>query len=77
MARSFVVGSLLGFVVVFSVAGAIAVIAGTGWGPALGIGSFAGFWGGPGFGGMLGAVMGAERASAAPEAAHSGGSTAS
>jgi hypothetical protein len=69
MVRSFVVGSLLGFVAVFSVAGAISLLAGTGWGPALGVASFAGFWGGPGFGGMLGAVMGAERAAAMTEVA--------
>jgi hypothetical protein len=53
----FVKGSILGGLVVFLVCAAIAVAAGCGLGPAVGIGAFAAFWGGPGFGGMMGAVL--------------------
>lgn len=60
--RGFVVGALVGAVVVFAVCAGISLYAGSGWGPAIGIGAFAAFWGGPGFGGMLGAVSGFVRA---------------
>ena len=54
----FVKGTIVGTVVVFLICGGITVVAGFGWGPAIGVGAFAAFWGGPGFGGMLGAVLG-------------------
>ena len=56
LGRSFIVGSVIGFVLTFVVTGGITLLAGAGWGPALAVGVFAGAWGGPGFGGMLGAV---------------------
>jgi len=57
LARAFVVGSLIGFVVVFVLFGGLTLAAGMGIGAALGVGSFTAFWGGPGFGGMMGAVL--------------------
>jgi hypothetical protein len=57
LGRAFVVGSVLGFVTVMVVCGAIALVAGSSLVAAVGIGAFAGFWGGPGFGGMMGAVL--------------------
>lgn len=60
---SFVKGSIIGAIVVFLVCGGITVAAGFGWGPAVGVGAFAAFWGGPGFGGMMGAVLGHSHAS--------------
>jgi hypothetical protein len=53
----FVKGAAIGAVVVFLVCGGIALVAGTGIAGAIGIGAFAAFWGGPGFGGMMGAVL--------------------
>jgi hypothetical protein len=46
----------------FGVTGGIALLAGTGWGAAAVVGLFAGPWGGPGYGGMLGAVGCSSRA---------------
>lgn len=57
VARGFVVGSIIGFVATFVVCGGIVLACGLGAGPALGVGVFAASWGGPGFGGMMGAVL--------------------
>lgn len=54
--RAFVVGALIGFVLTLGVTGGITLLAGAGLGPAIAVGVYAGLWGGPGFGGMLGAV---------------------
>lgn len=61
LGRAYVVGSAIGFVAVFIVCGGIALLGGVEPGAALGAAAFTGFWGGPGFGGMLGAVLHLER----------------
>lgn len=60
-ARGAIIGTIVGVVVVGGIAVAIALNAGTSVVAAFGIGAFAAFWGGPGFGGMLGATLGATR----------------
>lgn len=55
--RAFVVGALVGCVATFTFFVAMSLILGLGLGPAIGIGAFTAFWGGPGFGGMMGAVL--------------------
>jgi hypothetical protein len=55
--RSFVVGTFVGFVVVGGFCGAITALFGGGLAGALAVGAFCGFWGGPGFGGMMGFVV--------------------
>lgn len=62
MGRSFLIGSVVGGLLTFLVTGGITLLATQELGPALVVGGFAGFWGGPGFGGMLGAVTAATRA---------------
>lgn len=57
LARAFVRGSVVGSVVVFLLLGGLALATGAGLGPAVGVGAFTAFWGGPGFGGMMGAVL--------------------
>lgn len=54
--RSFAIGSLIGGLITFAVTGGITLVACHQVGPAVGVGLYAGLWGGPGFGGMLGAV---------------------
>lgn len=66
--RGAVIGTVIGFVVVGAVTVAIALNAGTSVVAALGVGAFAAFWGGPGFGGMLGATLGVTRNEALQEA---------
>lgn len=61
LGRAFIVGALIGTVVVFVVFGTIALAVGLGAGPALGVAAFTAAWGGPGMGGMVGAVMHHER----------------
>jgi hypothetical protein len=55
--RAFVVGALVGCVATFTFFVAMSLLIGLGLGPAIGIGAFTAFWGGPGFGGMMGAVL--------------------
>jgi hypothetical protein len=55
--RAFVVGALVGCVATFMFFCSMSLILGLGLGPAIGIGAFTAFWGGPGFGGMMGAVL--------------------
>jgi hypothetical protein len=54
-------GAIIGFVVVLTIVSGIALAAGAGLGSALGVGAFAALWGGPGWGGMVGAVRCADR----------------
>lgn len=54
--HAILVGSIVGGLITFLVTGGITLLASHQWGPALGVGLFAAMWGGPGFGGMLGAV---------------------
>lgn len=54
--RAFGTGSVAGFFAVGALGAALSLYAGMDVVPALGVAAFAGFWGGPGFGGTLGAV---------------------
>lgn len=54
--HAFLVGSIIGGILTFLVTGGITLLATSQWGPSLAVGGFAAAWGGPGFGGMLGAV---------------------
>jgi hypothetical protein len=60
-ARGAIIGTIVGFFVVGGITVAIALNAGTSVVSAAGVGAFAAFWGGPGFGGMLGATLAACR----------------
>jgi hypothetical protein len=62
LARAFVRGSIVGFVATFVLLGGMTLAVGMGVGAALGVGAFTAFWGGPGFGGMMGAVLHYSRA---------------
>lgn len=66
--RWFLLGSAIGIVLVFGLYMAIALAGGAETGSAIGVGLFTGFWGGIGFGGMLGAVLGAATALEAHDA---------
>lgn len=57
LARAFVIGSIVGFIAVFVVFAGLTLAVGMGIGPAVGVGVFTACWGGPGFGGMMGAVL--------------------
>lgn len=59
IARSAAIGAVIGFVLVAVVYGGISLFAGSGNEGAMGIAVFAGIWGGPGFGAMMGAVVAA------------------
>jgi hypothetical protein len=55
--RSGMIGAVIGFVVASTVMTVVCTLAGMGAGPAFGIGIFTGFWGGGGFGFMMGATV--------------------
>jgi hypothetical protein len=57
LARAFLWGTLFGTIVVFAFCGGIALASGMGVPAAIGIGVFTALWGGPGFGGMMGATV--------------------
>lgn len=59
--RGAITGTAVGFFVVGAITVAIALNAGMSVIEAGGLALFAGFWGGPGFGGMLGATLGVTR----------------
>jgi hypothetical protein len=54
--HAFLVGAIIGGLLTFLVTGGITLLATSQWGASLAVGGFCAFWGGPGFGGMLGAV---------------------
>lgn len=56
-----VYGTVVGFVVILSIVSSVALAAGGGLMSALGVGAFAALWGGPGWGGIVGAVRYADR----------------
>jgi hypothetical protein len=56
--RGFVIGSVIGSIAVFVLWGAVALLGGLANVNAGVVGAFTAAWGGPGFGGMLGAVLG-------------------
>jgi hypothetical protein len=62
IARAVLRGSLIGFVLVAAIAWVVARFAGFDGANAVGVAAFAGLWGGPGFGGMMGATLAAGRA---------------
>jgi hypothetical protein len=57
LARAIFIGSLIGFAIVFTVVCVIGLAAGYDTVDAMGVGAFAGLWGGPGFGGMMAATI--------------------
>jgi hypothetical protein len=61
LGRAVLTGSSIGFVVVAAIVCTIALVAGYDVIDALGVGAFAGLWGGPGFGGMMAATVAANR----------------
>ena len=56
-----VMGAVVGYFAVVALIGSILLVAGAGWGVALGVGAFVGIWGGPGWGGMVAAQLRADR----------------
>jgi hypothetical protein len=61
LGRAILLGSSIGFVVVATIVCLIALAAGYDAPDAIGVGAFAGLWGGPGFGGMMAATVAASR----------------
>ena len=61
--RAVLIGTLVGFVLVGAFCGGAALLFGVSPGAALGLAAFTGFWGGPGFGGMMGFVLHESRSS--------------
>ena len=59
--RGAILGTVIGILVVGLGTAAIALNAGASMIAAVGLGAFAAFWGGPGFGGMLGGTLAAVR----------------
>lgn len=57
--RGAAIGGVFGFLVVGVIFGLMSLAAGADRAGALGIATFAGIWGGPGFGAMLGATIAA------------------
>jgi hypothetical protein len=62
MTRSIIIGAVVGALITFVVTGGITLWVTDQFWPSFGVGAFAAFWGGPGFGGMLGAVSASSRA---------------
>lgn len=56
-----VVGAGIGFLAVLTIVSGIVLAAGAGLGVALAVGAYAAMWGGPGWGGMIGAQRYADR----------------
>lgn len=68
--RAIIIGTIVGFIVVGGFCGLAGLIAGMEPSAALALAAFTGFWGGPGFGGMMGFVLHESKVEAAEEAAH-------
>lgn len=64
VARGAVWGILIGLVAMSALGTGMGLVTGQAMTDSLAIGAFAGFWGGPGFGGMLGATLAYTRAEA-------------
>lgn len=60
--RGMVTGTIIGLVLLPAMVTIMMLYGGAAFAPAIGVGLFAGFWGGPGIGGMMGAILGAVRA---------------
>lgn len=65
--RAVVVGTLIGFVVVGLLCGGAALAFGASPAGAAAVAAFTGFWGGPGFGGMMGFVLHQSREQERPD----------
>ncbi len=65
--RAAALGALIGLVVMSALGTAMALATGFDMTDSLGLGVFAGVWGGPGFGGMLGATLAYVRAADRPD----------
>jgi hypothetical protein len=59
-----VVGAVIGYFVVLAIVGGIVLAAGAGPGVAVAVGAYVAIWGGPGWGGMIGAQRYADRIAA-------------
>lgn len=68
--RSVLIGTIAGFFLVGGFCGLTGLLFGMDPSAALALGAFTGFWGGPGFGGMMGFVLHQSKVEAAEEAAH-------
>jgi hypothetical protein len=55
--RAFLIGTLVGIVVVGGFCGGMTALMGGGLAGAIAVGAFTAFWGGPGFGGMMGFIV--------------------
>ncbi len=66
--RSIIIGTIVGFFVVGGFCAIAAFAFGMEPSAALALGAFTGFWGGPGFGGMMGFVLHESKVEAAEEA---------
>ena len=56
-----VVGAIIGYFAVLTIVAGIVLLAGAGLGVALAVGAYVAIWGGPGWGGMIGAQRYADR----------------
>lgn len=74
---AFVVGTVVGMVVVGGFCSAITMLFGGGVEGALAVGAYCAFWGGPGFGGMMGFILHRHRKEQAAAADAPAGSTGS
>lgn len=67
MGKALTIGVAIGVAVSFFGVGGAFLAAGQGWGAAIGMGAFVAFWGGLGFGVMVGGVVWATQAEKAAE----------
>lgn len=67
LGRALAIGVAIGVAISFLGVGGAFLAGGQGWGPSIGMGAFVAFWGGLGFGGMIGGVVWATQADEAAE----------
>ena len=70
--RAFVVGTVIGIIVVGGFSGGLTYLFGGGMAGALAVGAFTALWGGPGFGGMMGFIVHQDRMQKAQDAGGGG-----
>ncbi len=61
ISRAAVKGAIIGYLAVLTIVSGIVLAAGAGLGVALAVGAYVAIWGGPGWGGMIGAQRYADR----------------